>query len=228
MPPDGADILDLRLTAKRFAPGAPDVLRDVAFRLRRGETLALMGPSGAGKTTLLRIVAGLDRDFAGTLVRAPDARLAMAFQEPRLLPWRDVETNIRLAAPDILEDALAALLDDLRLSDHRRHGPRQLSLGLARRVSLARAFAVAPDLLILDEPFASLDPALARDLRADLARSLAARGAAALFTTHEPREAVELARRVLVLGGRPATLLADVDAADPQRAQGEIAKALGM
>ena len=168
MSPGGAPAqLDVRIAQKTFSAtlgGTRCVIADLAFRLAYGEVGALIGPSGCGKTTLLRIIAGLDRDYAGTVQLPHHGKLGMMFQEPRLLPWRTVEENVQLAAPDATPDALAALFDNAGLTTHRRHYPGELSLGLARRVALARAFAVEPDLLLLDEPFGSLDSAGALNL----------------------------------------------------------------
>jgi sulfonate transport system ATP-binding protein len=144
------------------------VLDEMAFTVANGEVVALVGPSGCGKTTLLRIIVGLDRAFEGSVTLPAPCRLGMVFQEPRLLPWRTVEQNVRLTAPQVGEAALATLFATLGLAEHRRHYPGELSLGLARRVALARAFAIEPDLLVLDEPFVSLDAALAERLRAGL------------------------------------------------------------
>jgi ABC-type nitrate/sulfonate/bicarbonate transport system ATPase subunit len=130
-----------------------------------GNCAALVGPTGCGKITLLRIVAGLDRDFDGIVAIPAHGTLAMVFQEPRLLPWRTVEQNVRLAAPRVTDAGLELLFHTLGLEAHRAHYPGELSLGLARRVALARAFAAKPDLLLLDEPFVSLDDALAARLQ---------------------------------------------------------------
>jgi len=132
------------------------------------------------------------------------------------LPWRSVEDNVRLIAPGAHAAELATLFDILELSAHRNHFPGELSLGLARRVALARAFAVKPALLLLDEPFVSLDEALARRLRDELA-VLVRRGAVTtLLVTHDIDEAVRLADRILLLSPRPAHVLAEVPILTPR------------
>src|SRR5215831_10587825 len=156
--------LDVAIKRKSFVAasgGNHRVLGELSFSLGAGEVAALVGPSGCGKTTLLRINAGLDRDYDGSVALPAHGTLGMVFQEPRLLPWRTVEQNVRLAAPAATDASLDALFATLGLAAHRDHYPGELSLGLARRVALARAFAVEPDLLLLDEPFVSLDDALA-------------------------------------------------------------------
>ena len=166
-------LLDVAIASKDYlaADGRPRrALEDLRLTLKRGEAGAVVGPSGCGKTTLLRIVAGLDRDFVGSVKLPAHGRLGMVFQEPRLLPWRNVADNIHIAAPRASGAEIEALLDTLGLAGHAEHFPRQLSLGLARRAALARALAIKPDLLLLDEPLVSLDAALALELRDLLAR----------------------------------------------------------
>jgi ABC-type nitrate/sulfonate/bicarbonate transport system ATPase subunit len=134
-----------RILAKCYrlaSGGSLHVLGELAFGLKSGEVAALVGPSGCGKTTLLRIIAGLDRDFRGRVVFPTGGRLGMVFQEPRLLAWHTVEQNVRLAAPHASNAELAALFEMLELTVHRNLYPGELSLGLARRVALARAFAI--------------------------------------------------------------------------------------
>jgi NitT/TauT family transport system ATP-binding protein len=195
------------------------VLGELGFSLHNGEVAALVGPSGCGKTTLLRIIAGLDRNFEGS-VSLPDAcRLGMVFQEPRLLPWRSVEQNVRLAAPGATDAALDTLFATLDLAAHRSHYPGELSLGLARRVSLARAFAVSPDLLVLDEPFVSLDAALADRLRAELIELVTRRPVTTLLVTHDVEEAIALADRLLVMSASPARIVATIPIARPRAKQ---------
>jgi len=198
--------------------GKLHVIGELAFSLGAGEVAALVGPSGCGKTTLLRILAGLDRDFEGSVRLPAHGTLGMVFQEPRLLPWRTVEQNVRIAAPQATEAALELLFRTLGLMAHRNLYPGELSLGLARRAALARAFAVEPDLLLLDEPFVSLDNALAARLREELAELVNRRPVTTLLVTHDVEEAIGLADRLLLLSAGPARLLAEVAVPRPRTA----------
>ena len=211
--------LEVDIISKSFTSAAGkrhEVLAGIDFTLYPGEIGVVVGPSGCGKSTMLRILAGLDPDFEGQISRPKGARLAMVFQEPRLLPWRSVEDNVRLAAPDADETRLAALFAVLELSAHRDHFPGELSLGLARRVALARAFAVDPDFLILDEPLASLDDALAQRLREEIALLAANRPMITLLVTHSIDDAVHLGDRLFLLSSRPARLLHRMPIATPR------------
>jgi NitT/TauT family transport system ATP-binding protein len=202
--------LEVDIESKTFLNAASErqhVLAGVNFTLGTSEVGVIIGPSGCGKSTLLRILAGLDQDFRGRVSRPTGARLGMVFQEPRLLPWRSVEENVRVAAPLINEVTLAALLSDLELDGHRCHYPGELSLGLARRVALARAFAVNPNFLILDEPLASLDDALAARLREQIATLVASRAVMTLLVTHNLDDAVRLGDRLFFLSARPAKIV---------------------
>jgi ABC-type nitrate/sulfonate/bicarbonate transport system ATPase subunit len=222
-PAGGSALLEVSITRKAFVAASAerlDVIHDVAFTLRDGEVAAFVGPSGCGKTTMLRIIAGLDRDFEGAVVR-PAGTLGMVFQEPRLLPWRTVDENVRLVAPEVDEAELSALFAALELTTHRAHFPGELSLGLARRVALARAFAVSPSLLILDEPFASLDAALAARLRDQLAMLVERSPVTTLLVTHDIDEAVRLADRLFVLSARPSHIRADVPIPGARAARSE-------
>src|SRR5262245_52145764 len=219
MPPAGVrDRLDVGIKQKSYlaaSGGRLQVLSELAFSMRSGEVAALVGPSGCGKPTLLRIIAGLDRNFEGEVSLPAHGTLGMVFQEPRLLPWRTVEQNVRLAAPAVTDASLSALFSTLGLASHRDHYPGELSLGLARRVALARAFAVEPDLLLLDEPFVSLDATLAARLRDELAELVNRRPVTTLLVTHDVDEAIGLADRLLLLSISPARVLAEVPVARP-------------
>ncbi len=206
-------MLEVRIVRKAWvsASGAHlDVIGGIAFTLAPGDVAAFVGPSGCGKTTMLRIIAGLDHSYDGSIAGLAPGALGMVFQEPRLLPWRTVEQNLRLAAPHVSDAKLGELLEVLELAPHRNHYPGELSLGLARRVALARAFAIDPGLLILDEPFVSLDQALAARLRAELATLVDRRKVTTLLVTHDVDDAIWLADRLFLLSARPARITAEL------------------
>ncbi len=212
--------LEVSIAAKAFRAASGEtrlVLRDVAFGLREGEVCALLGPSGCGKTTLLRIISGLDPDFQGRVSLPPSHRIGMVFQEPRLLPWRSVADNLSLVGISSELD-LAEIVAALGLSMHLDHFPAELSLGLARRVAIARAFAVKPNLLLLDEPFVSLDANLATRLREELLALVLKRKATTLIVTHDVEEAISIADRIIILSGAPGRIIADRTIESPRRA----------
>ncbi|MBC7134002.1 MAG: ABC transporter ATP-binding protein [Roseovarius sp.] len=198
-------MLDLKLTALALR-GQP-VLQDIHLQLHEGETLALVGPSGIGKTTLLRVIAGLSPDFDGHCHLR--GTCAVVFQEPRLLPWLDVLHNICVTTGESAEAARRALAE-VGLAGREQDFPDQLSLGQQRRLALARAFAVRPDLLLLDEPFVSLDPDLAEEMMQLFVRIRADHGLSTILITHVEDEARRLASRIVTLGGSPARLVSDV------------------
>lgn len=207
-------MLDVDIAEKHFtATDGTDLfaIRNLAFQVGKSEFICLIGPSGCGKTTTMRIILGLEPDYTGTvnLGTGKVPRVGVMFQEPRLLPWRSVEQNIRLALPhDERSKDIDALLDVLGLADMRGFYPGELSLGLARRVAMARAFAIEPSLLLLDEPFVSLDEETAQRLRMLLLSVWQQRPTTVLMVTHNLREALELADRIILLTPRPATIRA--------------------
>jgi NitT/TauT family transport system ATP-binding protein len=196
-------------------------LKDLSFEIQHGEFACLLGPSGCGKTTTLRILLGLDKGLTGSF-RLPgnsEDRIAAVFQEPILLPWRTVEQNVRLALPRPLRNTkLDRLFDSLGLTSAIRSlYPAELSLGLARRAAIARAFAVEPAVLLLDEPFVSLDEKTADRLRQLLLTVWSARPTTALMVTHNLREALMLSDRIIVLSARPAGVVGMFDVALPRQ-----------
>jgi NitT/TauT family transport system ATP-binding protein len=219
--------VEVRAVRKTFEAGAsPTVaLHDVTFDIARRDVVSFLGPSGCGKSTLLSLIAGLSGDYEGTIRvngRSPaEARLAreygMVFQEPALLDWRRVRDNVVLPLEVMgvgtrqerrrIADEMLALVG---LSGFERHSPWQLSGGMQQRVSIARALAFDPQLLLMDEPFGALDEILRERMDLELLRIAEASETTVLFVTHSITEAVFLSHRVLVMSGRPGTVVADV------------------
>lgn len=211
---------------KEFGPRR--VLDGLDLTIRAGEFVALLGRSGSGKSTLLRILAGLDGDVHGSSV--VDGQVSVAFQQPRLLPWRRVWRNVTLGLTvDDPRATAAQALAEVHLAERADAWPRTLSGGEAQRVSLARALVRAPELLLLDEPFASLD-ALTRLAMHRLVRQLwAHHRPAVLLVTHDVDEALALADRVLVLeAGRIAAEHLAGPAADRASLRARVLSDLGV
>jgi NitT/TauT family transport system ATP-binding protein len=219
----GAPALTLRGVGKTFGTGSGAVtaLRNIDLQIEPGEFVCLLGASGCGKSTLLNLVADLDAPTAGD-VEVGTARPSFMFQEAALLPWltarRNVELALRLAGQGRRERRARAdeLLSLVRLDGQGDKRPHELSGGMRQRVSLARALAATtavgeaegrPGMLLMDEPFAALD-AITRDvLQAELLRVWQATGTTVLFVTHDVREAIRLAERVVLLSSRPGTVV---------------------
>ena len=192
-------MLEVSIEAKAFISDkncSKSILNTIRFCLKEGEVGAVLGPSGCGKTSLIRIIAGLDKDFLGAVSYPRSWRLGVVFQEPRLLPWRTIRDNLKISTPHEEQEYCAKLIDIIGLSRHLDLFPGQLSLGLARRVALVRALAIKPDILLLDEPFVSLDEQLAQELRRELSRIIDASRTTTLLVTHDIDEAIALSDRL--------------------------------
>jgi NitT/TauT family transport system ATP-binding protein len=209
-------VLEATSLSKRFQNGIA-ALDDLPFTLNAGDFVSLLGPSGCGKSTALRLVAGLLTPDGGSIAW-PNARpdIGFVFQEPTLMPWADALANARLPldlkrVPRAEADAAArAALARVGLSGFEAALPRELSGGMKMRVSIARALAAKPKLLLLDEPFASLDEITRAQLNDDLLRLWREDDLTILFVTHSVAESCYLSERVLVLTPRPGRLAADI------------------
>ncbi len=209
-------------------------LQDVSFQVQRSEFVSLLGPSGCGKTTVLRMVAGLLRPDSGQVsvggrpVRKPGPDRAVVFQNAALLPWLDVVGNVsfglRLAgtSSDRVRRTTRELIDLVGLAGFEHHLPRELSGGMQQRVGLARALAVNPEILLMDEPFGALDEITRRHMQDELLRIWAAESKTSLFVTHSVDEAVILSDRILVMGARPGRIVADVPVTLPRPRDREV------
>ncbi len=214
-------IVEFRSVAKRFGEGPP-VLDAISFTAQRGDFVSIIGPSGCGKSTLLRLLAGLSPVTAGELRvegRTPEAAatdIAFVFQEPTLLPWLNVAHNVEI--PQKLRGVPAAertatshrVLDLVRLGEKARAFPRQLSGGQKMRVSIARALALAPKILLLDEPFGALDEMTRERLNEELLAIRQQEAWTAFFVTHSVAEAVFLSNRILVMSANPGRLHTEI------------------
>lgn len=209
--------LSIKIDEKVFPPvgerPANHVLKNVAFQVEPGSFVIITGPSGGGKSTMLNIVAGLDEDYRGDVAfGGRDPKLAFVFQSPRLLPWRTVYENIALVLPkdDPRLANIPELLKRVGLTEAASAYPEMISLGMQRRVALARAFVLEPDILLMDEPFVSLDDPTAYALRELLVELWSRRPTTVLFVTHDRAEGVMLGTRILRLSSQPATIAQDV------------------
>ena len=213
-PPAGTGLW-IAIERKSFESPPTVALEGLRFTVEPGEFVAIVGPSGAGKSTLLNIVAGLDLRYEGEVACTNGAgdghehRVGFVFQAPRLMPWLTALDNVRLVLPqeDGSVEAAREILVEVGLQGFEDAYPGQLSGGMQRRVALARAFGVKPLLLLMDEPFASLDEPLAWRLRGGLHALWSHHRPTVLFVTHDLTEAFSLADRVLFLSPRPGRVV---------------------
>jgi ABC-type nitrate/sulfonate/bicarbonate transport system ATPase subunit len=200
------------------------VLDDLSLTVADQELVCLLGPSGCGKSTLLNILAGLDGGYRGQItIDGPERpRIGYLFQEPRLLPWLNAERNIEFALgsrgiparrwPDITRRYLALV----GLESFRGYYPHQLSGGMRQRIALARALAVEPDILLMDEPFSGLDEMTARKMRMDLLHIWTSTRKTIVFVTHNAYEATFLGDRILIMSARPGRIHEEVTVKIPR------------
>jgi NitT/TauT family transport system ATP-binding protein len=220
-------LIELANVAKSFASrhGTISIMTDISFDVADSDFLAIVGPSGCGKSTLLRLIQGLDHPTAGEIrfrgkpVRDVCDQMAMVFQSFALYPWLTVNENVALglearhATPERLESQVERYISVTGLVGFEEAYPRELSGGMRQRVGLARALAVEPAVLLMDEPFSALDPLTAESLREEvlqLWRDPQLPPEAVVLVTHNIEEALVMADRIIVLSRRPGRVLAGV------------------
>jgi NitT/TauT family transport system ATP-binding protein len=218
------------LTFAAASPRQRQILADIDLEVNAGEFLCIVGPSGSGKTTLLRMLAGLARPttgevrFYGKPITAPARERAIIFQDysKALLPWRTVEANVALSleARKIARAQqgaiVAELLAKMGLEQAAQHYPGQLSGGMQQRVQIARCLAQDPKILLMDEPFGALDAMTRQALQDEILQIAADKSMTVVFITHDLEEAIYLGDRVLVLGGTPAAIVAEIEVGLPR------------
>src|SRR5712664_300323 len=209
----------LRIEDGSVSFGRVEVFRDLSFEISRGEFVAVVGPSGCGKTTLLNLFSGFLKPSSGIVTCS--GRVRTVYQHDSLFPWQTAAQNIAMGLRDLPDDAererqLKEMLRLINLEEFAAHYPHQLSGGMRQRVELARALAGDTDILLLDEPFSSLDYLTRLRLRRELARMLEELPRTVVLVTHDIEEAAQLADRILVLSDRPARICRELRVAIPR------------
>lgn len=221
-------VIDIQNLSKSFGNrsggGELRVFEDLSFTVQDHEFVCVLGRSGCGKSTLLNVISGLERGHAGRVAfdgvpmngDGPATHIAYVFQEPRLLPWLSVRDNLKFALrgsripSSEWPDRIDSWIERVGLGGFARSYPHELSGGMQQRASIARAFAIGPDILLMDEPFSGLDEFTARSMREQLLELWRETKKTVMFVTHHCFEACYLADRILVLGSRPGRVVKDM------------------
>lgn len=216
-------LLSVDHITKRF-PNGVLALDDTSFAIESGEFVSLVGPSGCGKSTALRLIADLTKPTTGAIKwSGSEPTLGFVFQDAALMPWANVEKNVRLPlelkgiADAEIKRRTAESLDLVGLGGFANAYPRELSGGMRMRVSIARALAAEPSVLLMDEPFAALDEITRERLNDELRELWAAKNLTIVFVTHSIYESVYLSSRILVMSPRPGKVVADIAMPDPAK-----------
>ncbi len=208
----------LRIEDCSVSFGSVEVFSSLSLEIARGEFVAVVGPSGCGKTTLLNLVSGFLKPTAGNVISS--GRVRTVYQHDSLFPWQTAAQNIAMGLRDLSSEVRSKQLNEMlrliNLEEFAAHYPHQLSGGMRQRVELARALAGATDILLLDEPFSSLDYLTRLRLRRELARMLEELPRTVVLVTHDIEEAAQLADRIVVLSDRPARICRELSVSIPR------------
>ncbi|ABS60110.1 ABC transporter ATP-binding protein [Fervidobacterium nodosum] len=202
------DELDVILSVENLSKSFEKlkVLENISFNLQRNMSIAFLGPSGCGKTTMIRIIANLEKDYEGKIERKY-SKIGYVFQEPRLIPWKSVLENLKFVCED--EEKIMDVLKVMKVDKYAGYLPAKLSGGMRQRVNLARALVTEPDILFLDEPFASLDIHTKIDIINDLNKRREEKRYSMIIVTHDIKEAMLLADKIILLSDKPSTIIGE-------------------
>ena len=206
--PHGDKMLDIKIKNKRYKE--TEILKDIKLHIKDAEFISIIGASGCGKTSLLRMISSLDEDYDGKISYKNGKtidNLGYIFQDSRLLPWLNVMDNILLVSKNKDEEYVHKLLDEVGLIEYKYAYIKELSGGMKRRVSIVRAFVNNPEVLLLDEPFISLDYPTAKSLRELLFKLYKEFSPIVIFVTHDLSEALCLSNRIIFLNSKPASII---------------------
>jgi len=205
-------LLEVNIKRKQFGKSNL-VIRNLAFNIEKNKFTTIIGPNGCGKSTLLKAIIGLDQEYDGLIklngkeINSPAKECSIVFQEPRLMPWMSVNENISFGLEKNDKTIVYDLLELLELENFSDNFPHQLSGGMAQKVALARTLVNLPNLLLLDEPFGSLDAITRHKLQRKLLEIIEKENSTALLVTHDLDEAVYLSDEILVMSQRPARII---------------------
>lgn len=192
------------------------VLSDISLHIGRHEIVAIVGPSGCGKSTLLNIIASITKEDSGTITTQA-GRIGYVFQEDRILPWLNVYENVAVVRKKRDRERIREVIEKVHLNGFETYYPAQLSGGMKQRCGIARALYYGSDLLLMDEPFKSLDPGLRSEMLTNLLEILGNEKISILFVTHDVDEALSIADRIVVFGKRPGRILEEINLPGTQK-----------
>ncbi len=210
----GVKMLEISHLNKSY--GGKCILNDINLRVNQSEIVCILGKSGAGKTTLLRMIAGIESPDQGHL-KNHFKRMAYVFQEDRLLPWLTAKDNIALVNDNLSDQAINTYLEMMSLTDSGDKMPDELSGGMRQRVSIARAYAYQPHLLLMDEPFKSVDIKLKKAMIESLLDLWQTYHNAIIMVTHDIEEALKMADRIILVGGNPTRIVKEIVVTTPRK-----------